>query len=119
MWLNTALKQQPTPDLPHLAIVTAIENGAVSTQSHLLCVDVPVISSISVQAVPQVGDEVVLIPTADGKYYCIGQVITDSLDDNAEATISSPSGAYIKLLSDGTISLNGLIISQGGTINGN
>lgn len=116
MWINTALNQQTTTELPHVAKVISIEGGRISAQSHLQTINLPVMSPIGMTAMPQVGDEVVLLPNMDGSYYCVGQLSTGIA---GEVRLSSPSGAEIALRADGSISLNGMIISKGGVVVGN
>lgn len=115
MWINTALNQRQSVESPHIAKVTAISDSRITTASHIQAINVPIITSLGIDVLPDVGDDVVLLPAIDGGYYCIGKPVAAIAD--GELKISTPSGnGYIHINSNGDISLNGLIISKEGKI---
>lgn len=116
MWINTQLGQRDLLEQPYAAKVVAVEGNCINAVAHTQTIGVEVATSYGISAMPTVGDEVVLIPTVDGKYFCIGSIVSNAVAN--EVSITAPSGAAIVLKSDGSISLNGLIISKGGILNG-
>lgn len=114
MWINNALLKNELTELPHLAKVTHVKDGHVNTISHIQAINVPVISSIGIASLPSENDEVLLIPAFDGSYYCIGNSVSEL--NAGETKITATSGAFIHLMNDGAISINGFIITKEGAI---
>lgn len=113
MWINTQLQQNEGQEQPHMAKIVQVDGGLVNTLSHIQAVNIPVISSFGISAIPIIGDDVLLMPTQGGGYCCVGKATTT---EENEVLITSPSGGFIHLMQNGFISLNGLIISSEGKI---
>lgn len=117
MWINTQLAKQENLELAHVATVVSVERDSINAVAHTQTIGVEVATPYGVKAMPSVGDEVVLVPTVDGKYICVGKVCNNAVAN--ELSLSAPSGAEIVLKADGSISLNGLVISKEGVLLGN
>lgn len=65
---------------------------------------------------PAAGEEVLLLPLASGEMVVLGTLRTPSETPSGELVLQNAMGASIKLKSDGSISLNGLIIRPDGQI---
>ena len=68
-----------------------------------------------IYAVPCEQDEVLVLPTQDGKYVLLGVLSEDQTVSAGEILLKSKSGAYLKLRRDGCAELNGLVIKPDGT----
>jgi hypothetical protein len=61
-------------------------------------------------------DEVLLLPVENGRYVLLGQVTDSSSLSPGEVLLKAKSGASVYLKSDGTVEINGLVISADGKI---
>lgn len=68
-----------------------------------------------VYSIPCEQDEVIVIPTQDGKYVLLGVVSESQNINQGEILLKSKSGAYIKLRQDGCVEMNGLIVNPDGS----
>ena len=112
MWLNERLSRPDEAELPFFATVTAREGNAVETSSHTRLANAPCVLPPGLSALPEPGDEVLMLPTADG-YACLG---VPAADADGGYTLSHPGGATIRLRADGSIELNGLLITREGAL---
>lgn len=61
-------------------------------------------------------DEVLILPTEDGKYVLLGNLFQPGQIGRGEVMLKAKSGAYLHLKSDGSVEINGLVILPDGTI---
>lgn len=103
-----------TPNL--IANVVSASNSSVSAISDNSLVDIPIVSIPGIHYLPPDKADILAVPS-NGQYFCCGSVLScDSSIAQGELIIKSSGGALIKLLNDGSISLNGLIIDKSGNI---
>lgn len=109
-------KQKATRNTAKLATVTAT-NGLqlVGDGAHR---NLRVVAPYGIQTKPVVGSTVALLPLSSGEYLLLGAVGEDNALQAGELRLQNSAGATILLKSDGSISLNGLIISSDGQIGG-
>lgn len=69
-----------------------------------------------IDASPTAGEEVLLLPLASGEMVVLGTLRAQSDTPSGELVLQNAMGASIRLKSDGSISLNGLIIRPDGQI---
>lgn len=115
MWINQALSKNESQSDIHTGIVTDIVDGLLTVNSHTKIANIRVINPFPIASMPGIGQEVLLVPQKNGEYLCVGQAKNLSVLDENEVLISNGEG-YIKLLSNGEVSINGLIITKGGQI---
>lgn len=114
MWLNQQLNQNSGAELPLTGKVTRVENGRVDVSSFTKLADVPCAAGFGLRGTPSVGDTALIVP-ANGGYYCIGMEQDAPLPEGETALVSS-GGAEIRLCADGSIRLNGLVITRDGVL---
>lgn len=114
MWLNQKLSRDETAETPHTGMVTRVNGRLVDVSSHIRLADIPCISTFGAEGMPAVGDTVLVLPTIGG-YACIGIQNERPLPEG-EVRLTSPGGAELLLKADGSISLNGLIITKEGAL---
>lgn len=114
MWMSKNIAKVASNDMPEKGVVTLsdreIEAGSTVTRRNI-----DAYSPYGYSAIPPVNNEVMLLPSNDGVVMLGTLMNTDNLE-SGEVKISSLGGATIILKNDGTISLNGLIISKKGVI---
>lgn len=118
MWINRVLSQNEANETAMLATVIDVSENTVTASCHTQAIHVPVINPCGLQSLPCVGDEVLLLPTLDGGYVCMGVPLGQKKFSRQEMKISSPSGALIHLKENGDVFINGVTISKDGTISG-
>jgi phage gp45-like len=116
MWISRNFNTRGSSGSLETGTVTMSSNGEVEAVSsgvdRLARLSAPFGYSFGV---PQ-GQELV-IARLDGEQVAIGTVMQSRGLDEGEIMISSPSGAYIRLCTDGSVIINGLVISREGVIN--
>ena len=113
--MQKLLHRQSLGGAPTVAQVSASSPhviGAVGETQHQ---GVPVFAPRGVFSLPQEGDNALLL-SADGTQVCVG--ILQGKEDvlPGELLLYSSGGAVILLKEDGSISLNGLVITKEGTL---
>ncbi len=96
------------------AIVCNTYSSTISAVSDSLFTNIPIISIPGIEYIPQENSTVLIIPT-DREVVCSGCIIQNNPSLlPGELSFSSSGGATIKLCNDGSIILNGAIISSNG-----
>lgn len=116
MWINETLSKNNFAPKAHVGIVSDITDGLVTVNSHVQLANVKVLNYFGINSSPNVGQEVLVIPTKDDEYICVGSCKgSQSLNEN-ETVITSRGGGYIKLCENGNVIINGIIITKSGNI---
>lgn len=114
MWMSKKIGKEASNDMAEKGIVTLsdkeFEAGSTVTRRNI-----DAYSPYGYSAIPPINEEVMMLPSTDG-VVMLGALMKSSDLDSGEIKISSLGGAKIILKNDGTISLNGLIISKKGEI---
>lgn len=116
MWINQALTKNETDKETHIGVITDINEGVVTINSHTKLANVRVLNSFGISSMPFIGQEVLVLATKSDEYICIGDTSINTEVDESETVISSIGGGYIKLLADGSVNINGLTITADGQI---
>jgi len=113
MWINERLNASPESELPHIGRVVRLQGGFADVEGDMKLAEVACISPFGMACLPPVGEEVLVVPGASG-YYCIGS--SAGAPAAGAVTLRNAAGAEILLREDGSISLNGVVISKDGVI---
>lgn len=114
MWISEQLRFDGSAELPLTGVVTRVEGSKVDVNSFMPFSGLDCVGSAGMEALPQVGDEVLVLPTMGG-YYCAGRVLPVSTAEG-EVVLRSGGGAFLRLRADGYAEINGLVISPQGEI---
>ena len=117
MWLNEQLNRASAGEPAFWGRVTALRGNTADITAHTRLANAPCVSAFGTAALPGEGDEVLVLPTANG-YACIGSTTAaaDAGPADREIRLENAAGACIRLLADGCILLNGLRITPEGKI---
>lgn len=114
MWMSKKIGKEASTDKAEKGVVTLadkeFEAGSTVTRRNIESY-----SPYGYSAIPPINEEVMMLPSNEG-VVCLGTLMKTKNLDSGEVKISSLGGATIILKNDGTISLNGLIISKRGVI---
>lgn len=114
MWLSKKIKSSSNDDRVESGSIT-LSGSNIEAESSVNVRSVSGYSPYGYSYVPPVGEEAVLIPSADGRAMLGTRLNAIGLEEG-EIKISSKGGATIVLKNDGTVVINSLIISKEGKI---
>lgn len=115
MWISKAINSVPVSQKPEKAVVTMATTGATEATGSFQTRDFIEFTPFGYASkIPQ-GTEVLMIPTSDGNACCGAKSASQSLTAG-EIKITSPFGGYLHLKSDGSVVINGVVISIDGKI---
>lgn len=114
MWISRHLTKNGGAPLPEAAKITLEGAGIEATGSSQIR-DFVQYGPYGYQAVPPAGSDVLLVPVASGTAAVGAAMGTQGLD-KGEIRITALSGAYLCLRGDGSVVINGLVISPGGEV---
>ncbi|MBQ4100212.1 MAG: hypothetical protein IJC83_01555 [Oscillospiraceae bacterium] len=113
MWLSQKITGQSGSVSSEVASTTATNNGLISASSYSgEHRDIPIFSEFGYSAKPTDNTSALVIPFEDTGA-CVGFLSADYENLlQGEILIKAPSGAFIKLCSNGTVNINGTIFEQ-------
>lgn len=113
MWLSQKLANQKGTNGSEMASTTATNGGMISASAYSgEYRDIPVFSNFGYFSKPTDNTSALVIPFEDTGA-CVGFLPTEQPSLSlGEILIKAPSGAFIKLCADGTVSINGTIFEQ-------
>lgn len=117
MWLGKKFSAEESIKPAESASITAC-NGTLLSASGSCSEyrDMPVFSCYGITSKPVETTQALVIPFEDSGA-CVGFLSSsDESLNSGEIQIKAPSGAYIKLCSNGTIIINGVVFNQNGTM---
>ena len=115
MWISQQISKSDSEPSIQRGRVTLNSSGELEAVSTGVERSVDVFSPFGyAYCVP--ADTDMLLARFDGKQGAIGITMEDEALDVGEIKITSPSGAYIHLKNDGSVVINGLVISKTGEI---
>ena len=113
MMVNRFWEKQPEEFASFGTVLRSEKNGlGISSQ-----VDVQAARAVhpyGIYSLPCEQDEVLMLPTQDGKYVLLGVTRQAGELESGEILLQAKSGAYLKLRSDGCAELNGMVIDPSG-----
>lgn len=114
MWLSNHLSEERKIKEAETGVVEQINGNSLRVDSNNRVSNALLASPFGISAVPSAGDEVLLIPLADGRFIAAGRIVSNIRE--GEIKIEAPSGAFIALKANGEIELNGAVISKDGKL---
>ena len=113
MWLSQKVAGEQNTSVPEMASTTACEKGFISASAYSgEYRDIPVFSGFGYNAKPADNTSALVIPFEDTGA-CVGFLPAEQKElKMGEIMIKAPSGAFIKLCADGTVSINGTIFNN-------
>ena len=110
MWLNELGLNSRTSGFQS-GIVTLSEDGQLGVSGYLESRTPPVFAPYGYFAVPKEGETALLVEM-DGGYCLAGYLAHSGKLEPGELELRTPSGAFLRLCTDGTINLNGYRIAN-------
>lgn len=114
MWLSKKIKSSGDDSRAERGSITLTGNS-LEAESSVNVRSIFTYSPYGYSYVPPLGDEVMLLPCADGRAM-IGSRLKPARLKSGEIQISSMGGAKIILRNDGAVEINGLVINKEGAI---
>lgn len=114
MWLSKMMKDSDYEDRAEIGSIT-LSGNTLEAESSVSVRELTAYSPYGYSYIPPVGEEIMLLPSADGKAI-IGSKLKMKKIKSGEIEISSKGGAKILLRNDGTVVINSLEISKEGVI---
>lgn len=115
MWLSKRMCQNEVEERAENGSVTLSSSDTIETNSSIRVREISSYSPYGYSSLPPVGEEVMLVPSADGQAI-VGTRIKASTLESGEILITSKGGASIRLRNDGSVVINSLTISKEGKI---
>lgn len=111
MWINERLNNPLESEPPYIGRVARIQGNQADVEGYMKLTGVTCISPFGMECLPAVGEEVLVLPGGKA-YYCIGVPSGRS----GQTVIQNQAGARISLQGDGSVNINGVIISKDGVL---
>lgn len=115
MWLSKMMTSNDVEEKAENGSVTLSSNNTIETNSSIRVREITSYSPYGYASVPPVGEEVMLIPSADGQAI-VGTKIKATKLQSGEILITSSGGASIALKNDGSVVINSVVITKEGEI---
>lgn len=115
MWLSKAISKGVDAPKAEKGVVTIANQKDFEVGSSVQARNLPTYAPYGYNAVPPVGEELILVPSSDGQVALGAKSRVSSLK-NGEVMITSKGGASIVLKNDGTVIINSMVISKEGVI---
>jgi hypothetical protein len=116
MWLSKMLSKENSNQTAESGTITLSNNQSWEASATVNARNLSSFSPFGYSFSAPVGEEVILVPSSDGQV-ALGTKMDSSQLENGEIKIVANSGACIYLKSDGSVEINGLVISPEGVIN--
>lgn len=115
MWISEAINSATVSQKPEKAVVTMATTGATEATGSFQTRNFMEFAPFGYASKIPEGTEVLMIPTSDGNACCGAKSASHSLKPG-EIKITSPFGGYMHLKTDGSVVINGVVISADGKI---
>lgn len=115
MWLSKMISRGNDTHKAEKGIVTISGKSELEIGASASTREVKNYAPYGYNAVPPVGQEVILLPSSDGQVV-LGAKSSGQALDSGEVKISSQGGASIVLKNDGTVVINSMVIEKNGVI---
>lgn len=119
MWLSKMLSSPGSKaQKAERGFVTMSSASNIETDSSISTRNITSYSPYGYNALPPIGEEVIIVPSTDGQV-AIGSRTKATMLESGEIEILSMGGASICLKNDGSVVINSLIIDKDGVIKNN
>lgn len=108
--------EKRTEEAAFRGAVLRAEAGGVGVTGEVDAQSIELVHPYGIFAQPCEQDEVLILPTRDGKYVLLGVVSGPESLQAGELLLKGKSGAYLKLRGDGAVEINGLVVGPDGQI---
>lgn len=117
MWITRRMTEEKRLAEPQAGPVSLVGEGYLCARGVREGRDMPLFAPYGYGALPPEGDQALMVPVGQD-YVCLGVRAKTGELTPGEVLIASAGGAKIRLKNDGSVEINGLVISGTGEILG-
>lgn len=117
MWISQRMMREKRVAEPQAGPVSLVGEGYLYAQGVREARDMPLFAPYGYAALPPEGEQAMMVPVGQD-YVCLGVRTLAGELLPGEVTIASAGGAKIQLRNDGSVVINGLVITKDGELLG-